>query len=92
MSEQLKSLSRWRNLSLKWEIIAALSIKIGLLWILWEIFFSSPQAKHMHLPEPIVTQHLLGQYPVHGHDHAKPAQSDANSTFNPPSQSGSTSP
>jgi len=80
--------SRWRTLPLKWEIIAALSIKIGSLWILWEVFFSTPQAKHMHLPEPVVTQHLLG------HDQAQvtPAQSTINPTFNSPSKSGSTSP
>jgi hypothetical protein len=48
-----------RGLTLAWEIGIVLIIKFALLWLLWDLFFSHPQAKHMHLPESQVTQHLL---------------------------------
>ncbi|PRC93379.1 cytochrome oxidase putative small subunit CydP [Solimicrobium silvestre] len=56
--------THWRNHSLKWEITIALIVKISLLWLLWQFFFSAPQAKHMHLPEPQVSQHLLSGTPL----------------------------
>ncbi len=48
-----------RDLRLVWEIAAILALKFILLWLLWYFFFSAPQAKHMQVPEPQVTQHLL---------------------------------
>jgi len=51
--------SRKRGSTLAWEISIVLIVKIVLLWLLWHFFFSAPAAKHMHLPEPQVTQHLL---------------------------------
>lgn len=52
-----------RRLTLAWEISLVLVLKIALLWLLWDLFFSSPVAKHMHVPEPQVTQHLLSASP-----------------------------
>lgn len=48
-----------RRLTLAWEIGIVLIIKFALLWVLWDLFFSAPKARHMHLPESQVTQHLL---------------------------------
>lgn len=56
--------SRRRGLTLAWEIGIVLILKVILLWLLWHFFFSAPQAKHMRLPEPQVTQHLLSNSPA----------------------------
>lgn len=52
-----------RRLTLAWEIGIVLIIKLTLLWLLWSLFFSAPEAKHMQLPESQVTQHLLSSSP-----------------------------
>lgn len=45
--------------SLRWEIVLVLILKFISLWLIWHFFFSAPKAKHMQLPEPQVTEHLL---------------------------------
>jgi hypothetical protein len=50
---QLKRLPLARELSL------AVVLKIAVLVILWEVFFSTPQTKKMTMPARQVEQHLL---------------------------------
>ena len=47
------------RLSLKAEIGIAVVIKLLILFLLWKAFFSAPQAEHMRMPAPQVTQHVL---------------------------------
>jgi hypothetical protein len=58
LSQKSQQVQKRRSI-LAWEIGIVLIIKLALLWLLWDLFFSAPQAKHMHLPEAQVTQHLL---------------------------------
>ncbi|CAN5755073.1 hypothetical protein BH11PSE12_BH11PSE12_30190 [soil metagenome] len=41
------------------EIMLILMMKVGLLFLLWNAFFSRPETRHMALPVPKVEQHLL---------------------------------
>lgn len=50
-----------RRSTLAWEIGIVLVVKCVLLWLLWHFFFSTPQVKHMRMPEPQVTQHVLSE-------------------------------
>jgi hypothetical protein len=58
-----------RRFTLAWEIGIVLIVKCVLLWLLWYFFFSTPQVKHMQMPEPQVTQHVLSESftPVSSH-------------------------
>ncbi len=52
-----------RPLPLWLAITLALILKVLLLTLLWQAFFSHPQAKHMRLPGAQVEQHLLHPSP-----------------------------
>jgi hypothetical protein len=41
------------------EIVVILAIKLSLLFIIWYLFFSSPQATHMQLPPERMQQRLV---------------------------------
>ena len=46
------------------EIMLILMMKVGLLFLLWKVFFSQPETRHMALPVPNVEQHLLSSAPA----------------------------
>lgn len=50
---------RFTRLPLAVEIALAVLFKLLLLFWLWHVFFSAPQAKKMRLPTSQVEQHLL---------------------------------
>jgi hypothetical protein len=54
--KRLPRLTRW---PLGVEIALALVLKLALLALIWNAFFSTPQAKKMRMPTPQVEQHLL---------------------------------
>lgn len=61
--------SPWRRrraygLPLALSITLALLLKAALLYGLWHVFFSAPQAKHMRMPAAQVEQHLLAAAPA----------------------------
>lgn len=80
-----KSTLRRRGLTLTWEITIALAVKIILLWLLWEFFFSTPEAKHMHLPEEQVSHHLFSGNVVHHVNQSSTLVITSNSTLLPAS-------
>ncbi|KZE25274.1 hypothetical protein EV683_11252 [Crenobacter luteus] len=43
------------------EIVLVLALKAALLWGAWSLWFAQPIARHMTVPEPAVSQQLLGQ-------------------------------
>jgi uncharacterized protein involved in cysteine biosynthesis len=49
--------------SLTRTITIALLVKMALLALLWKVFFSAPQTKHMLLPADQVEQHLFAVSP-----------------------------
>ncbi|MGS0740333.1 cytochrome oxidase putative small subunit CydP [Glaciimonas sp. GG7] len=52
---------RWPRLPLWLEITLILIIKLALLFVLWKLFFSTPQTKKMRMPTDLVEQHLLNK-------------------------------
>ncbi|MFZ6657880.1 cytochrome oxidase putative small subunit CydP [Undibacterium sp. TJN19] len=53
------SLGRLKRLPLWLEITLAICIKVLILSLLWNAFFSRPQTRHMRLPAEKMEQHLL---------------------------------
>jgi hypothetical protein len=53
------NLPRMPGPSLARTITVALVIKMAILALLWKVFFSEPQTKHMLLPASQVEQHLF---------------------------------
>lgn len=49
--------------SLARTITVALIVKMVILALLWKVFFSTPQTKHMLLPAEQVEQHLFAASP-----------------------------
>lgn len=71
---------RWSRLPLALEITLILVVKLALLLILWELFFSAPQTKKMRMPTNLVEQHFLTNRPA-----ATPATLPAGSDLLPSS-------
>jgi hypothetical protein len=61
---QQQTPSFWLRNKLAVEIALLLAVKLVLLFLLWELFFAAPQAKHMRMPEPQVTERLVGAQPA----------------------------
>ncbi|MGL4603962.1 MAG: cytochrome oxidase putative small subunit CydP [Iodobacter sp.] len=49
-----------RHLPLWQEITLILIIKVALLTAIWKCFFSEPVAKHMLVPDVLVTERFVG--------------------------------
>ncbi|WP_293935178.1 cytochrome oxidase putative small subunit CydP [Iodobacter sp.] len=49
-----------KRLPLWQEITVVLLIKMALLFAIWKCFFSEPVAKHMLVPQPMMTERFLG--------------------------------
>jgi hypothetical protein len=70
-----------KRLPLTMEITLALLLKIALLALLWDAFFSTPQAPKMAMPSATVEQHLLSD---HVFAEYAPSTSSTSSTPSPP--------
>ena len=55
--------ARRKGMPLALAITLALLLKVLLLSLLWQAFFSAPQTKKMRLPTAAVEQHLLNTPP-----------------------------
>jgi hypothetical protein len=42
------------------EITVVLLIKVALLFVIWKCFFSQPVAKHMLVPQPMLSERFIG--------------------------------